>query len=142
MLLEEALAANAVRRPYKAERPIDDELLHARPDQSVMIEQTLLRDLLLRPQKLIGMRKLYDGFCPPADLTEVSPLPPAGFALVLALPAGAFGFSCTTSSAGLSSRNLERGVAHYTVDVQVRKVRQAGLSGLASIASAIPRPEG
>ena len=42
VLLEEALAADAVGRAHQAERPVDDELLHARPDLFIVLQQVLL----------------------------------------------------------------------------------------------------
>ena len=41
MLLEKPLAANPIRRAQKAEGAVDDELLHARPDRCVIIQQVL-----------------------------------------------------------------------------------------------------
>ena len=57
VLLEEALALDAVRRAHQRQRPVDDELLHARPHQRVVLEQLLLGDMLDRPQLLLGMRE-------------------------------------------------------------------------------------
>ena len=42
VLLEEALALDAVRRAHQRQRPVDDELPHARPHQRVVVEQILL----------------------------------------------------------------------------------------------------
>ena len=59
MLLEEALAVDAVRRAHQAERPVDDERLHARPDRFVVVEQILLADAGLRPQQLVGIAQRH-----------------------------------------------------------------------------------
>ena len=47
VLLEEALSFDAVGRAHQAERPVDDERLHARPDLFVVVQHILLADAWL-----------------------------------------------------------------------------------------------
>jgi hypothetical protein len=58
MLLEEALARNALRTAHQGQRPTDDERRHVAPDLGVVLGQALLGNADIGPVDPIGMGQL------------------------------------------------------------------------------------
>ena len=61
MLLEEALARDALRAAHQRQRPADDEGRHVAPDLGVVLRQALLGDAGVGPVDPVGMGQLDRG---------------------------------------------------------------------------------
>ena len=89
-------AADAVRRAHQAERPVDDEGLHARPDQRVVVEQILLGDAgspaTAACRGCVSFTDGLRGSCRAGS--RLPPAVPSAFALLRPCRSACFGFSC------------------------------------------------